>query len=131
MFFLVFGVEMLFGLVPFTTCPLFALVFVVLSFFSLVVGMFVGEVFLLSLFLRCWEPQTPKLGFGFPVVFLRWTRTPSSTVLRAQHLHLGYAPAPVFFSLRVVVVSWFVGCRSRFVRSRFVWRCVVFCCMHM
>ena len=33
--FMVFGVEMLFGLVPFKTSPLFALVFVVLSFFLL------------------------------------------------------------------------------------------------
>ena len=72
--FLVSGVEMLFGLVPCKTCPLFGLLFVVLFFFFFsVVGMFVDDVFFsfsLSLYLSgAGEPQTPE-GFVFPLVFL-------------------------------------------------------------
>ena len=62
---------MLFGLVPFKTRPLFALVFVVLSFFSFVMGMFAGDVFFSVFFFLsgAGETQAP-LGFGFPLVTL-------------------------------------------------------------
>ena len=38
-------------------------------FFSLVVGMFSGDVFSLSLFLRCWGNPSPFWGLGFPLCF--------------------------------------------------------------
>ena len=80
--YLVFGVGFLFGSVPFKTCPLFALMFV--SFFFLVVGMFVDDV-CLSVFLSlsgAGETQTPVWGFGIPLVFL----------LRGQALRLRPVP---------------------------------------
>ena len=75
--FLVSGVGMVCGLVPFKTGPLFVLVFVVPSLFSLVVRMFVGDVFSLSfslslslsLSLRRWGTQTP-FGVWVPLVTL-------------------------------------------------------------
>ena len=72
--FLVSGVEMLFGLVPFKTRPLFGLLFVVLSFFLWLVGCLSTTFFFffsLSLSLSgAGEPQA-HAGFVFPLVFLR------------------------------------------------------------
>ena len=78
---MVFGVEMLFGLVPFKTSPLFALVFVVLSFFS-----FCWDVrrrrFCLCLSLsQALGKSKPRLGFGFPLV-LSSSRTRSTSSIR-------------------------------------------------
>ena len=105
--FLVSGVEMLFGLVPFKTCPFFGLLFVCPFFFSLVVGMFVDDVFLflclsLSLSLSgAGEPQTPA-GFVFPLVSLRPGR---GLRLRPVPLHFllhqGLAPHLFFFFFSV------------------------------
>ena len=98
MSFLVSGVEILFGLVPFKTSPLFALVFVVPSLFSFVVGMCVGDVFSLSLFLRCWGTPNPFWGLGFPLCSLRPGRELRlQSAGLAPHLHQGHRPAPVFF----------------------------------
>ena len=61
-FFLVLGVEMLFGLVPFKTCPLVRWVFGVPSLFLLLFGMFAGDVFLFFFSLSlsgAGETQTP------------------------------------------------------------------------
>ena len=80
-----------------------------LFFFSLVVGMFGGDVFSLSLFLRCWGNPNPFWGLGFALCFFTldadsvFNRTPSS------------APTPRSGSVVVVVRwygvgwSWFVG----------------------
>ena len=110
--FLVFGVEMLFGLMPFKACPLFAFVFVVLFFVSLVVGVFVGDVFLffffslsLSLSQALGKPK-PLLGFGFPLVFLHPGRGLRLRPVRLHFLlHQGHAqPLLVFFLLVGIVV---------------------------
>ena len=67
MAFLVSGVEMLFGLVPFRTSPLFALMFVSpLSFFCCLVCS-TTTFFSLSLSLRCWGNPSPFWGLGFPL----------------------------------------------------------------
>ena len=70
--FLVLGVDMLFGLVPFKTCPLFALMFVSpLSFFCCLVCspttfISLSFSFSLSLSLRCLGNPNPVWGLGFP-----------------------------------------------------------------
>ena len=69
--FMVFGVEMLFGLVPFKTCPLFVLMFVSPSLFLLLFGMFADAVLSSCLFLSgAGEAQAPARGLGVPLVFL-------------------------------------------------------------
>ena len=91
MAFLVSGIEMLFGLVPFKTSPLFALVFVVLSFFSFVMGMFAGDVFLsVFLSLRRWGNPNPFWGLGFPPLV---TLHPGRG-LRARPVRLHFSPSP-------------------------------------
>ena len=55
----------------------------------------------LSLSLRRWGNPNPVWGLGFPLCSLlpgRGLRL--QPVLRAQHLHLGFAPAPAFFFSR-------------------------------
>ena len=124
--FLVSGVEMLFGLVPFKTCPLFGLLFVVLSFFLRLLGcsstpfLVFSHSLSLSLSLSlsgAGEPQTPA-GFVFPLVFLRPGR---GLRLRPVPLHLllhqGFAPHLFFFCFSPSLVFWwwlFLGCGGCF-----------------
>ena len=102
MVFLVSGVEMLFGLVPFKTCPFFGLLFVVLFFFLWLLGCSSTTFFFFSVSLSlsgAGEPQTPA-GFVFPLVSLRPGR---GLRLRPVPLHFLLhprpRPAPVFFFL--------------------------------
>ena len=121
--FLVSGVEMLFGLVPFKTCPFFGVLFVVLFLSGCWDVRRRRFLFLcLSLSLSgAGEPQTPA-GFVFPLVFLRPGRG-----LRLRPvpllflLHQGFAPrlfffffrrsvaGSVFFSFLVLVLVGFFG----------------------
>ena len=67
---MVFGVGRLSGLVPFRTSPLFALVFVVLSFFSFCWDVRRRRFYLcLPFSLRCWGNPNPLRGLGFPLCF--------------------------------------------------------------
>ena len=137
--FLVSGVEMLFGLVPFKTCPLFGLLFVVLSFFLRLLGcsstpfLFFLFLFLsLSLYLRCWGTTNPCRVCVSPSVSSSWTRTPTSTRTSSSSPSPRLRPAPVFFFavarfLVVVVLGlWWLFSASP---SRWFW-CVVRACRH-
>ena len=113
-FFLVLGVDMLFGLVPFKTCPLFALMFVSPLFLCLF-GLFADDVFSLSFSLRCWGNPNPFRVWVSPCVSSSWPRSPSSIRTSSP------TPTPRFrtrscvfsFSRRrsrwVVVGVWFLG----------------------
>ena len=117
-FLLVFGVEMLFGLVPFKTCPLFALVFVVLFFFlslSLLLWGCSSATFSPCLFLsQARGKPKPFLGFGVPLVFLHLGHVLRLRSVRLHVLlHQGHAqPLPFFFSsASLVFLVWvFSGC---------------------
>ena len=104
MAFLVSGVGIMFGFVPFRTCPLLAQMFVCpLSFFVCLVWLPTTFSLFLSLS-GAGETQT-HFGFGFPLVSLRpgHDLRPRS-VHRPLHLPQGPAPAPVFFFFFFVAV---------------------------
>ena len=114
--FLVLGVDMLFGLVPFKTCPLFALMFVSpLSFFCCLV---VRRRRFLSFFLSQVLGK-PKPRFGVwvsPCVSSSWPRVSTPTRRRAPHLHLPQVPHPLlcFFFFLSSPLAWVVSvCGSR------------------
>ena len=116
--FLVSGVEMLFGLMPFKTCPLFVLLFVSTSL-SLVVWDVrrrrFFSVFFFSLFLSvsgAWETQTPFGVWVSPCVSSSRTRTTSSTRTPCSAPLARSSPArPVFFLFAARVGVF--GCVSR------------------
>ena len=106
---MVFGVEMLFGLVPFKTYPLFALMFVSpLSFFS--VWFVRRRSFSFFLSLRRWGNPNPVWGLGFPLCSLLAGRGLRLPFPKASPPHL-----PFFFFSFVVVVRGYVGGWSGFV----------------
>ena len=131
--FLVFGVEMLFGLVPFKTCPLFALVFVALSFFLSCCGDVRWRHFLsFSLSQVLGKLQTPFWGLGFPLCFF---------TLDADSVFNPYSDAPtptprspfprtVFIVFRRSSgnrsVVWFFFCRASVCMWRFLVLLVLF-----
>ena len=82
------------------------------SFFLLLFGTFADDV-LVSFFLslRRWGNPNPVWGLGFPLCSLPLGRgLRLRSVPLAQHIHLGIAPAPVFFfSLRRRRRRWSVG----------------------
>ena len=124
--FLVSEVEMLFGLVPFKTCPFFGLLFVVLSFFLRLLGcsstpfLFFLFLFLflsLSLSLRCWGTTNPCGVCVSPSVSSSWMRTPTSTRTSSSSPSPRLRPAPVFFFFSPSLVFWwwlFLGCGGCF-----------------
>ena len=99
MVFLVSGVEMLFGLVPFKTCPFFGLLFVVLFFFLWLLGGSSTTFFFFSVSLsfRCWGTTNPCGVCVSPSVSSSWTRTPTSTRTSSFSPSPRPRPAPVFF----------------------------------
>ena len=98
MVFLASGV-MILGLVPFRTCPLFALVFVVLFLFSFCLVVTSPTLFSLSLFLRCWG--TPFWVWDSPCVSSPWTGgLLLLPVHRARLVPPGHLPALCFFFFR-------------------------------
>ena len=114
MAFFVSGVGIMFGFVPFKTCPLLVQMFgCPLPFFVCLVW----SPTTFSLFFSlsgAGETQTP-FGFGFPLVSLRpgHDLRPRS-VHRPLHLPQGSAPAPVFFFFsrrrrRSLVWLWLVA----------------------
>ena len=86
--FMVFGVEMLFGLVPFKTCPLFALMFVSSLFLSCCWDVRRRRFSLcLSLSQVLGKPKPLFGGFGIPLVsLLRGEALRLRPVPYAQHL---------------------------------------------
>ena len=95
---MVFGVEMLFGFVPFKTGPLFALMLVsTLSFFCCLVCSPTTFFSFFSLSQALGKPK-PRAGFGVPLVFLLRGRVLQvRPVLLAPLLHQGSRPALCFF----------------------------------
>ena len=96
--FMVFGVEMLFGLVPFKTSPC-SLWCLLSSLSFLFVGMFAGDVFVrVFLFLKRWGNPNPVWGLGFPLCSLLpgHALRPRSVRL-APFIHRGIAPVRVGF----------------------------------
>ena len=128
---LVSGAGIMFGLVPFKTCPLLAKLFVVLVFFSLVVWLVSSSSFSLSLSLslslsfslslRRWGNPSPVWGLGFPLCSLLLGRAlrvydPYSLLLFFTKVP---APALVFFSFfSSALARVFLGmCVGRCLRS--------------
>ena len=115
--FMVFGVEMLFGLVPFKTCPLFALMFVSPLFFFFCLVWSPTTFFFLSLSQALGKPK-PRLGFGFPLVFSScWTRTSSTTRTPSSATTPRRRPRTCLFFFffsrrRRSLVCWLVSWRS-------------------
>ena len=98
---MVFGVEMLFGLVPFRTSPLFALVFVVLSFFSFCWDVRRRRFYLCFPFsLRCWGNPNPFRVWVSPCVSSSWPRSPSSIRTPCTAPTSRFPPRLVFFFSR-------------------------------
>ena len=106
---------------PFKTRPaaVFGFYLSVSSFFSLS-GLFVDAVFFFFLlFLSgAGETQTPRRGFGVPLVFFRPARALRlRPVLRCRHLHHGHAQPLLLLFLFVFLSSpslvfrfgWFLG----------------------
>ena len=114
MAFLVSGVGIMFGFLPFRTCPLLAQLFVCpLSFFVCLVWLPTTFSLFLSLS-GAGETQTPFGGLGFPLCSLLPGRgLRRQPVHRAQHFPQGFAPAPAFFFFffrrRRSRVCWWVG----------------------
>ena len=96
--FMVFGVGMLSGLVPFRTSPLFALVLVSSPFFLLLGCSSAPFASLsLSLSLRCWGNPNPFLVWVSPCVSSTWTRTAPPTRTLCSASLARSSPAPAFF----------------------------------
>ena len=120
-------------MVPFRTSPLFALVFVVLSFFSFCWDVRRRRFYLcLPFSLRCWGNPNPLRGLGFPLCFF-FVATLSDfdpfilirtfSEVRLQPLFF------FFFSFFVVVVArWSGGGRLRSCSGSFYY-VVVGCCL--
>ena len=110
MAFLVSGVGiMLFGLVPFRTCPLLAQMFVCPLSFFLLFGVVADDVFLSFFLSQALGKPKPLLGFGFPLVFSSsWTRTSSTT--RTSSSAYTKAPLPHLFFFFFPSSSSFAGC---------------------
>ena len=117
MAFLVSGVGIMFGFVPFRTCPLFALMFVSpLSVFRcLVCSPTLSFSLSLSLSQALGKPK-PRWGFGFPLVFSAgWTRTTSSirtTCSAYSSRHCSRDCLFFSFASPPFVVCWLVLWRS-------------------
>ena len=95
---------------PLRPAPLFALVFVVLSFFSFVMGMFVGDAFLsVFLSLRRWGNPSPVWGLGFPCDSSSWTRSTTTTRTSCSAPLASQAPAPAFLLIFFLSSSSFAG----------------------
>ena len=125
------GVGLLSGFLS-PSSPDLCVVFLSVSLLSSCVWLVSSTPCFLFLFLRCWG--NPNLfGLGFPLCSLRPAHAlRPRPVLRVPHVHLGVAPAPVFFffpffpspSLAFLVLV-FLGlprwCSSLFCGCRFSW----------
>ena len=97
---MVFGVEMLFGFVPFKTGPLFALMFAPTLSFSCCLVCSPTTFFSpssLSLSQGAGETQTPCGVWGSPSVSSSWPRTTSSTRTPCSSPSPRFPPRLVFF----------------------------------
>ena len=111
---LVSGVGIMFGFVPFRTCPLLAQMFACpLSFFVCLVWLSTTFSLFLSLS-GAGETQTPVGVWVSPSVSSSWTRTSSSTRTPCSSRSPRSSPAPVFFFFFSTALAWvFFGCGSR------------------
>ena len=102
------------------------------SFFLLLFGTFADDVFVsFFLSLRRWGNPNPVWGLGFPLCSLPLGRgLRLRSVPLAQHIHLGIAPAPVFFffASSSSLVCWLVLWRSVAFVFGFFRFVVVGCC---